>query len=104
MLSRDWCWVTFPTLAKAQLFYDELGGTIGIDPDVPFVRLSNPIELDSGAAGWACHWWAGTYSEEQQEAIRDQIEILATNSRYGGSVHFGRVQPAAWDPIQDVEE
>lgn len=96
MLSRDWCWVIFPTLAKANQFRNELGGTVGIDPDVPFVGFPPPTELQGGKAGWVCHYWA------RIEASRHQIEILAEHTRYGGVVTFGREAPADWQPI--VEE
>ena len=100
MLSRDWCWIIFPSVAKAVQFQSELGGTLGIDPDVPFVGLSSPVELVGGKAGWVCHYWAGIYPDEEQEAMRDQIEILATESRYGGVVTFGRVPPADWQVLE----
>jgi len=97
MLSVDWCWLVFPTLAAARQFRAELVGTLGVE-DVPTVGLSEPIELEEGRAGWVSHYWA------RSEAIMDQIEILATHSRYKGRVWVGRTPPPEWRPVQPPEE
>lgn len=93
MLSREWCWVVMPA-GKAQLFRDELAGTLGVAPDTPPVLLGPPTALANNLAGWVSHYWAAG------EAVRDQIEILATHSRYGGTVTFGTEPPATWQPVE----
>ena len=97
MLSREWCWVIMPA-DKAALFRSELAGTLPIDPDVPAVGLPPPVSLEGGLAGWCSHYWT------INEAVRDQIEILATHSRYGGTVTFGHEAPVEWVPVSEPAE